>query len=281
MESYEDRVLVVIRTCSERTVELCRTIVAQQIPAERVIAIEEKPFFNAVVKMYELGAASDADYLIGLDADLLLYPGAIPYMVEYASRTMTDQVFVINFPIICKFFGYRLGVHFYNNHHSARFLEHVAADPNAPHYLKKESDNIRRFAARHNLDIDGVRPPYALALHDYYQYHGDLFNKYTMRYERCLDNPESMKNIYELLEKRMAAHPEDMDYKVAHGGLESARQGQLDAATYLKELGLAEKEPLSAEGIQALVAEIAKKQIDPYREKRLKKMREKAQRQKR
>ena len=63
---------IVLRHVGERTKNMTIGMIRRFAD---VIEVNEKPFFNAVKKMWEIGAKSDYEWIIGMDADILVVKG--------------------------------------------------------------------------------------------------------------------------------------------------------------------------------------------------------------
>src|SRR5690606_39569755 len=67
--------VVIVRTAGERTFELSHSLLLAQVPADRVLVVDERPFEKALRRTYELGIEHAARWTMTLDADVLLRPG--------------------------------------------------------------------------------------------------------------------------------------------------------------------------------------------------------------
>ena len=243
---------VVLRTNGERTRELCRRLVEEELGWGHLEVIEEKPFFQAVRRTFAIGAKSGTPYLLGLDADVLLFRGALTHMVQIAQKLMQDHVLRIDFPLIDLFRGRTIGVHFYNNAYSRAFGEFLDREPAAAQKMRVESDNIRDFAAGRGLSWADLSPGPPVAWHDYHQYLGDICRKYETRYARCLVDG-NLVPIMENLERRLQAQPGDLDAAFAWHTLRSCSRGEpVITADLRARYGVAERPPLGEEEMAAI-----------------------------
>ena len=55
MNSLNDHVTVVIRSCGERTKYHCENLISQQVPNENIFVINEIPFSKAVEETFRIG----------------------------------------------------------------------------------------------------------------------------------------------------------------------------------------------------------------------------------
>lgn len=165
-------VTVVIRSCRERTVPLCRELLKLQVPEDSIHTIEVSPFSAAVRKTFELGLADRKKWTLAVDGDVLLYPGAVE---EHVRRALTfgPKLYSYQGHIKDKIFGnYRgAGLHLFNNKYLDKGLAALEVVKDS---LRPESGTYRELAKQGYITIvDKV----VYALHDYHQHYEDLFRK--------------------------------------------------------------------------------------------------------
>jgi hypothetical protein len=168
-----DDVLVVIRSVGEKTEKICYDIACDQVGEENVIIIQEKPFWRAVKKTFELGVASNKKWTLALDADVLLKENAVNEMILNAKKYGT-KLFIYQGYI----FDYILGIyreggpHLYQNNHLEKAQNIIDADPfiiRPETYVQKKM--IAQFGAIKITDNK------VFGLHDFYQSSFDYFRK--------------------------------------------------------------------------------------------------------
>lgn len=242
--------LVVIRSNRERTVDWCRGLAVAQWPEEHVRLLGVAPFLSAVQETFALGVRSGAAWLLALDADVLLFPGAVEYMLRVARCYGHDDLVRIDFTVLDKFRGRTCaGAHLYNNRWSQRLLEFLRTDPEAGQRLRPESDNLEAFCRPRGLVYRTVFPMHAVGLHDHAQYHADLLHKYRTRKARCAVDGD-LESVARRLEAGAARHVRDADWAVARHAFASS--GREDAAKALRSLNIMEKGPITREERQEL-----------------------------
>ena len=179
-------VVVVIRTHHERTVELCRELVAKQVPESCIYVIEEKPFVRAVKKTFEIGGQHAQPYLLALDADILLFPDAVKYMCWQAQKNSSLDYLRLDFPLLDRFQGPILGAHFYRNQYTNDLFAFMNNDPSSEKYLRGEGDNVINFCKYKGIPCQGPRPYFLVGKHDHFQSYQDIYKTYRTRRRRAL-----------------------------------------------------------------------------------------------
>jgi len=251
--------IVVIRTAGERTVEICKKLVCTQIDDSMIHVIEEKPFFNAVKKTILTGSQNRAKYLLALDADILLYPEAIDYMIYQANQIDFDSHLKISFWVLDKFRGrFKSGIHLYNNKYSEEFYGFLSQiDPNE-NFLRPESENIKKFASLKGLRFS-FAPEHIIGKHDFFQYYRDLYSKYRLRYKRCLSDGNA-DSINRYINEKWAQYPDDKDYVFVREIFGSA-ETDITLDDILRKFGLSEKEPLNLKMFDVIAQSLAGEQV--------------------
>jgi len=259
--------LIVIRTCKERTKDLAAEVAARQAAAPapgtsmEMTVIEERPFLRAVRRTFALGVESPTRWLLALDCDVLLFPGALDHVVSVAEAWMGPEVFRIDFPVLDKFRGpICAGAHLYDNARSAAMLAHLDAADQTTCALRPESDNVVGYCRQADLDYYRIHPRDPLGLHDHGQYLADLARKYAARYHRGLVDGD-LETVETALLGLMRDHPGDPDYAAALAGLHAAREKRDPVQSAL---ALApEKGPLGPDETRDLETELARHPFDP------------------
>ena len=213
MRKKQNQLTVVIRTNEERTIELIHQTVSDQVPAENIRVINEKPFFKAVQKTFEIGSQNDSPYLLALDGDILLFPEAVQYMIYEAGKYKRDDFFRIDFPIFDKFRGRATGVHFYNNRYARKFLDFLDTREHGTAFLRPEFENVEAFSKKYSLSYQNI-PHFIVAKHDYFQYYRDIFNKYILRRKRGIRDNWFGK-LVSIVKQKSLQNLDDLDYAIA------------------------------------------------------------------
>lgn len=251
LDNYPHDLLIVIRTAGERTAGLCEQIVRAQAPYSELHVIAEKPFLRAVRKTMQIGATSNARFLLALDADIVLYPEAMEYMMYEANLQDYEKFLRIDFWLNDKFRGKVMGVHLYNNLYSADFFGYLAGIDDNTYFVRPEGNNFIAFAKPTKLRY-GYIADKIVGDHDYHQYYADLIRKYTLRYDRCVADGIIDDTIAHIASLR-AAHPDDFDFVVADELL-SARHAGKPINNMLGDLAIREKNPLDDDAVASIQA---------------------------
>jgi len=165
-------VTVVIRTANERTIGVCKQAVLREVSEESVFPIAIQPFSAAVKKNFEIGIEQNKKWTLALDADLILLDGAIGMMVEEAEKA-GDNLYVYQGRILDKF---KVGVRQGGPHlYLTKSLERVQPLlPEIEGRLRPESWLYQKMVDRGFKSVIDQR---LFALHDYEQYHCDIYRK--------------------------------------------------------------------------------------------------------
>lgn len=160
------KVIAVIRSNGERTRELCSDLVRQQIEAE-VLSIA--PFTDAVKRCFEIGIEQKADWLLTIDADVLVFPTAVDSLIELARR-VPRQVFHFQGMIQDRLSkkprpaGHRM----YRGSHLERLL------PLVEEHIRVEANLIQKYR---KTGFSHYGATEVIGKHDYEQWYRDLYRK--------------------------------------------------------------------------------------------------------
>ncbi len=248
-------ILVVVRNIGERSLPLCLASLKKQ--KQDFVLVNETPFLKAVAKMWEIGSKSTAPFLLGLDADVILYEDAIEKIKEVIDYYMPKMASIgrIDFSVKDKFRGsVRAGCHLYNNKHSKTFFDFFQKLEYNPKVFKPERDNNQIIMDTLGLEKISYRIQ-EFGLHDYEQFYKHIYIKY---YNIAVkSSPTHVDNVLALLKSDKKKNPKDFDYDFAIEGLIKGR-GQDEAVTdarlypsvdfFLKKLGIEEKAPIEKKG---------------------------------
>lgn len=243
------KVVAVIRTAGERTFEVCRKLLLEQVPAEDVEVVCERPFEKALIRTYKIGIERGAQWTMTLDADVLLRDGAVEKLIAEA-EALPDECLQIEGRILDKLTGlYRQAGH---RIYRTRFLPDalsevpVLGEEIRPEYATLETMARRGFPSQ---CVDLV-----VGIHDYEQYYRDIYRKAFVHANK---HP---RLVGELVGRWKRLGLEDRDYCVAlrglYDGLMCFKGVKIDVDAYphdlnpmLEELGLSEKEESPSQNI--------------------------------
>lgn len=165
--------VIILRSAAERTVELCRKLILDQgVPESQVLIVQEVPFSAAMKRSFRLGIASGLKWTFCIDADVLLRPGSIAYMINEAER-QPENVCEIQGLVMDKFFdGPRpAGNHLFRTSLLNELIKKIPV----------EGVNIRpEFHALNKMKEDGYpwkQISYIVGIHDDEQYNFDIYRK--------------------------------------------------------------------------------------------------------
>lgn len=239
----------IIRSIGERTEEVCAELVdLQRQPCEKVTILREPTHARAIGKTIATGMKSSAEWVIVLDADMLLLPGGMS-QVRKELALCDASVFFLDAAVFDKLFRIkRVGVKAYRRATLGKIYEvfnEIKDEPN----LKIEKAMLKRFRER-NRELTMAFPESTVALHDFHQYYKDLYRK---TYLYATRTPAWNKGARKLWGKWAN---KDSDYLVMLKGLEDAQNEKRQLSNSVKDfdpeeieerikkLGLTEKGPL-------------------------------------
>lgn len=169
----ETDVMVIIRSADERTESVCRKLIQEQgVPISNILTIKDAPFSATLRKSLETGIERGLPWTLCIDADVLLRPGSISNLLRRAKQ-QPDSVCEIQGHVLDKFFG---GPRPAGNH-----LYRTSLLPLAVKCIPPEGESIRpETHALNTMKAHGfpwISFPDIVGLHDYEQYHRDIFRK--------------------------------------------------------------------------------------------------------
>lgn len=247
--SVQSDFVAVIRTTGERTFETCRRLVLEQMPETRLHVVKEYPFEAALRRCYEIGLNSGAEWMVTIDADVLLKRNAIASLLEEAAA-MPENHFQMEGMVLDKltrrfrWAGYRA----YRVRHLDAAWKLLPADRAE---IRPESSTLDRMAAQ---GYPYLRSRRIYGVHDYEQYLRDIYRK---AYVHASKHPQWLP---ELLATWKNLARSDVDLRVAlagaHDGLLAHEEPRIDTRDFLgkteeilAKLGLEEKEALASDGV--------------------------------
>ena len=168
-----DDVSIIIRGIGERTEDFCKYIIEKQVPPNQITIINEKPFWRAVQKTFEIGIEQSRRWTLAVDADVFLAKGAVSQMIEEAT-TYGDQLYIYQGYVQDYIFGFARegGPHLYQTKWLDKALDALDTGGGS---LRPESDTYRKLAD--DLGALKVVDNKLFGFHDYYQYRFDLMRK--------------------------------------------------------------------------------------------------------
>ncbi|AFY31843.1 sulfotransferase family protein [Calothrix sp. PCC 7507] len=252
---------LVFRTVGERTSKIALELAIRHIQPQQVHIIENiKPFSLAVQQMlrinYEcdLVVFMDADCLIMEDMTAFLQENDLPYIDCYVRDKFRGQV--------------HCGVHIVKID-VVNAMQKIKPPQDDPKYLLRPESRIRDLAMS-QLNVNKVFKSFKI-LHDFCQFHHDIFIKYALRELRSRTDYHQAK--LKAYQENWLLQPHDQDFQVAQYAVEYARQ-QLALNSSVQELAkfieklpeisiheltkleIPEKEPLTLQEIENLSAQL-------------------------
>jgi len=195
--------IITIRSAGERTERICYQTVQKQAPAAEIVIIHKKPFKKALEECFKKGIQSSKKWLITVDADMILFPGAIDLLLREAEK-MPPHYLQLQGKILDKITG--------NIRKAGPRIYRVSSLPMLLKKSKSLEDHIRPESRIISEFANDGKPSRYIAvvtcLHDYEQYFKDVYRK---AYVHAVKHPEFLPKMIEESSERQV---EDYDYKV-------------------------------------------------------------------
>lgn len=237
----------VIRTIGERTEEVCIEIVSRQKGEhEKVSILNEDTHVDAIEKTFMLGLRSDADWLVAIDADMLLLPNGIS-VIRDEIESCARNVFIAYPAVYDKLYSIRRwGVSVYRTSMLEELYNAFNELRNKRH-LKIEGGAIKAVAKGENKIFYSRK---VVALHDFDQYYRDLYRKVYLNTIRNPGYDKKAKKNWAKISRQ------DADYLVMLHAMQDAQTERrkltnsindfttMELSERIGKLGLKEKDPL-------------------------------------
>lgn len=262
MLETSSELIVVIRTVDERTLEVCKALVLQQVPEQALYIVSEQPFELTLRRCYEIGINSGAEWMMTLDADVLLRDNAISDFLAEAKKLPPDY-FQIEGLIYDKLLNRlrKAGHRIYRVQYLSKALEHIPKDRSQ---VRPESTTLKKMSA---LGFPSLVVQKVFGIHDYEQYYSDIYRKSFVHANK------HAKKAAEMIPDWQEKARRDPDYLVVlrgfYDGLITSKETCIDARDYLaasnkaiSELNLVEKQPFSPDEQNLNLVDALLSQVD-------------------
>ena len=254
--------LVVVRTAGERTFEACHALLLRQALREQIQVVDQRPFEAALRSCYELGINSGAEWMMTVDADVLLRPGAVKDLLGVA-KDLPEQYLAVEGLVHDKLRGRHreAGHHLYRVRHLKKALSALPGDGEE---IRPEFATLRRVS---RLGHPFLKCETVFGIHDYEQFYRDLYRKGFVHGQK---HPDWLAGVLPRWKSEAEADP---DFAVALrgycDGFQSPTKARIDARAYvdraeeaLHELGLREKKPLGSDPATLSLVEAIQAKVD-------------------
>lgn len=207
--NLSELVTIIIRSVGERTEEVCRKLIIEQgIHQSNVLIIHEAPFSKAMKTAFEIGIERAKPWTFCVDADVLLRPNSIRQMLTYALK-QKRHVCEIQGQVLDKFFNSvrSAGNHLYRTELLDKVIEKIPAEGVD---IRPETYTLNRMA---ESGYPWVKVPLIVGLHDYEQYHRDIYRKCFVQSHKHSNHIDQFLQLW----RKKAGN--DEDYVTALSGL--------------------------------------------------------------
>jgi len=238
----------VVRTVGERTEEVCVELVnRQKSENEKLHVLRENTHAKAVESTISVGLESGADWLVAIDADMLLTDGSIK-SIRNEIQACSDSIAVIHPAVVDKMYRMRRwGLTVYRKA-ALEELNKMFQEIKLRQNTKIESAAIKALGENKQRQVYFSRE--VAAVHDFYQYYKDLYRKAYLNVSRNQGFNKEAKKCWKRLAKS------DHDYLVMYKAMNDATSEKRDLTNSISDfksseldrivcgLGLEEKQPL-------------------------------------
>jgi hypothetical protein len=203
--SLNEHVSVIIRSCGERTEEICKELILSQgIYEENITVIRKSPFSLALQKSFEKGIQLNRPLTLCVDADVLLFQDAIHKMILFMEQ-QRPLIFEVQFLVLDKFFGgaRQAGVHLFRTSILPIALGLIPSDPGN---IRPEQHTLE---AMRKKGYPSRRIDYLTGLHDFEQNYMDIYRKSFIQAHKHLEYAEIFLSYWPKQAK------EDPDFQAA------------------------------------------------------------------
>jgi hypothetical protein len=238
-------VTVIIRAAGERTLAACRALLAEQVPEDHIVVIQETPANQMVRRTHQVALEQGQPWTLAVDADVLIRAGAVADILA-AGENHPDPFFVLSGDILDKLAGgpRHGGLRLLRTPLCAIALEHIPDET-----VVRPDSHVMRAMERQghaNIHIEST-----MGLHDFEQSYRDLYRKGFKHANKY----KPMRDTFIQLWTDLA--PQDPDYRVALWGMKTglvfdgdlvvdANRYPAQLETLLNMAAMQEKPPLPA-----------------------------------
>lgn len=205
-----DKFQVIIRSAKERTADLSKKLAEKCFVGSNVTLINEYPLSKAHRTFLEMGADSKGEWVVAIDADVLVYKKGIDQLISQLGK-YSENVFEIQGQILDKFFGGLRGggVKFYRTKYIKQALEIYPTEE----VIRPEGYLIAEMNKRGIL-LKQLKMP--TGIHDFGQYYKDIFRKFVVHSKKHGNYIPILEPYWKLMSST------DLDFLIA---LEGLKQG--------------------------------------------------------
>ena len=168
----EDSVLVVVRSSGERTADLCVDRLVGLFSPASIFKVQTSPFSRAIIESLKIGMASNKEWLLCIDADVLVSVVGIKKLLLNIPRADAN-VFEIQGLVLDKFLPVvrPAGNHLFRREYAEKAIDAIPAEGTS---LRPESDMLNRMS---DAGFPWIQCDAIVGLHDYEQYRQDIYRK--------------------------------------------------------------------------------------------------------
>lgn len=219
---------VVVRSCGERTSDLCRHTLLKEFQnsdlpnVDNISVVGSRSFVETLILSLQNGINADCQWHLVVDADVIPNTDGVRNLLEWTHR-VPSNVSVIQPHVVDKLLGQNrpAGVHLYRCSYLQQLIE---LSPLIPNSVRPETALLTRHSQVYGTMY--VNIPVVFGGHDFEQYNKDIYRKSFLH---AIKHRSIGSDVMEFWTRRMK---DDPDYLVAIAGylsgLASNETGMVD-----------------------------------------------------
>lgn len=188
--NYKKRLLVILRSASEATENLCENLIRNQLKKnDLLIKCSYVPFFKTLEKAYKIAYSEKYNWTLMIDADVLIKSEAIENLISFGDKYnhLVIQGYVLDY----LYGGARSGgLHLYSYEAIKRIYE---LNPNINLKIRPET-YCKNLICPNGYRFSSV--PLIFGLHDYFQFENDYYRKVLFFYTKNKDSIASLSKLW-------------------------------------------------------------------------------------
>ena len=244
-----ESLIVVVRSSGERTTSTSQHLLEQELPGVKVVIVKDFPFEKTLTKCFEIGKDSGMDWMMAIDADVIVRKGEPKKLFEEAKK-LPKAYFQIQARVYDKFTG---SIRDAGNRIYRTCLLPKAIGLIPPQNLKvrPESEVINKMVYQGH---PSRKSNLIIGIHGFHQSYLDIYRTVFVYSTKFTGRIAKVLSTWKVL----AADDDDflIALRAAYDGLISMEPAHIDKRMYqaaalkaIQELGLKEKNDLNTSAI--------------------------------
>lgn len=244
-----ESLIVVVRSSGERTASTSQHLLEQELPGVKVVVVKDFPFEKTLTKCFEIGKDSGMDWMMTIDADVIVRKGVPKKLFEEAKK-LPKAYFQIQARVYDKFTGSLREAG--NRIYRTCFLSKaIGLIPDQNTKVRPESEVINEMVYQGH---PSRKSNLIIGIHGFHQSYVDIYRTVFVYSTKLTSRIAKVLFTWKIL----AADDDDflIALRAAYDGLISNKQAYIDKRIYqdaalkaIQELSLKEKNDLNTSAI--------------------------------